>query len=74
MLEVAHILAGVSVILLIGAFVTWMNPLGRQQFRRLNGSAAAYGGNPQLAALLLIAAVGLSAMAAALAIAGKFSA
>lgn len=73
MLEAARILASVSVLLLIGALVVWMNPLGRPQFRRLSGSAAASGGNPHIAALLLLAAVGLSAAAAILAIAGWFA-
>jgi hypothetical protein len=74
MLEAARIMASISVLLLIGALVAWMNLLGRPQFRRLNGSAAANVGNPQIAALLLLVAVGLSAVAAILAIAGWFAA
>jgi hypothetical protein len=73
MLEAAHILASVSVVLLIGALVAWINQLRPPQFRRLNGGAAANAGNPQIGALLLLAAVGLSAVAAVLAIAGWFA-
>lgn len=73
MLEGSHILAGVSVMLLIGALVAWMNLLGRPQLRLPNRIAAANPGNRQLAALLLLAEVGLSAVAAMLAIAGWFA-
>jgi len=74
MLEVARLLASVSVLLLIGALIVWMNLRGRAQFQRLNASAAANVGNPQIAAVLLLAAVGVSAAAAILAIAGWFAA
>lgn len=67
MLEAARILASVSVILLIVAFAAWAGPLRRLQFRLSNGSAA-NGGNPEFAALMLFTAVGLSAVAAILAI------
>ena len=73
MLEGSHILAGVSVMLLIGALVAWMNLLGGPQLRLPKGIAAANAGNRQLAARLLLAAVGLSAVAAILAIAGWFT-
>ncbi len=73
MTEVARILASVSVLLLIGALIVWMNLRGRPQLRRLNGGTLANVGNPQAAALLLLAAVGLSAVAAILAIAGWFA-
>ena len=73
MLEAARILAGVAVILLIVAVAAWANPLGRPQLRRPNGSTVANGGNLQIAALLLLAAVGMSAVAAILAIAGWFA-
>jgi hypothetical protein len=61
------------VLLLIAAFAAWANPLGRSQLRRLNGSAVANSGNLQMAALMLLTAVGLSAVAAVLAIAGWFA-
>jgi hypothetical protein len=70
MLEAARILASVAVIFLIVASVAWANPLVRPPLRRLNGSAVANGGNLQIAALLLLAAVGLSAVGAILATAG----
>ena len=73
MLEAARILAGVAVILLIVAVAVWANPLGRPQLRRPNGSAVANGGHLQIAAYLLLASVGLSAVAAVLAIGGWFA-
>jgi hypothetical protein len=73
MLEVAHILASIAVILLIVAFAAWANPLGRPPLRRPIGNAVANGGNIQIAALLLLAAVGVSAVAAILAIARLLS-
>lgn len=73
MLETARILASVSVMLLIGALVAWMNLLRRPQLRLPNGIAVANDGNRQLAASLLLAAVGFSAVAAMLAIAGWFA-
>ena len=74
MFETAHILAGVSVILLIVSLAVWANPLNRLQFRRLNGSAAANVGNPQVAAVMLLVSVGVSGVAATLAIAGWLAA
>jgi hypothetical protein len=73
MLEVARILASIAAIMLIVAFAAWANPLGRPPLRRPNGSAVAHGGNIQIAALLLLAAVGVSAVGAILAIAGFFA-
>jgi len=73
MLEAARILASVAVILLIVSVAAWANPLGRPPLRRLNGGAVADRGNLQIAALLLLAAVGLSAVSAILAIAGWFT-
>ena len=66
-LEIARIFASVSVIMLIAALVAWANPLNRSQFRRLNGRTAALIVNPQAGALLLLAAVGVSIVAAILA-------
>ena len=73
MLEAARILASFSVILLILAFVAWTNPWGRTQVRRLNGRAASAVDYTQIAAVLLLTAVGLSGVAATLAIAGWFT-
>lgn len=73
MLDLARILASVSVILLVTAFVAWLNPFGRPQRPRLNVVPAANVSHPQTAAALLLAAVGLSAVAAVLAIAGWFA-
>lgn len=66
-------LASIAVILLILAIAAWVNPLARPQLRRLNGSTVANAGNLQIAALLLLAAVSLSAVAAILVIAGWFA-
>ena len=66
-LEIARILAGVSLVTLIAALVAWANPLFRPQLRSLNGRTAALTVNPQAAALLLLAAVGVSVVAAILA-------
>jgi len=73
MLEAARVLAGVAVILLIVAIAAWANHLGPPQLRRPNDSAVTNSGNLQIAALLLLAAVGISAVAAILAIAGWFA-
>jgi hypothetical protein len=72
MLEAAQTLAGGTIILLILAIAAWVNPLGGSQLRRLDGGATKVG-NLHIAALLLLAAVGLSAVAAFLAIRGWFS-
>ncbi len=73
MLEVARILAGISAISLILAIAAGIGPLGRQQVRRLNGSAAVDDRYLLMAAYLLLAAVGLSGIAAVLAISGFFT-
>ena len=70
MLEAARIFAGIGVIFLLAAVTAWANPLGRPQLRRPNGSTVANRANHQIAALLLISAVGVSAAGAAFAIAG----
>jgi hypothetical protein len=73
MLEAARIFAGIGVILLIAAVTAWANPLGRPQLRRPNGSTVTNRANHQIAALLLLSAVSLSAVGAVLAIAGWFA-
>ena len=73
MLEVARILAGISAISLILAIAAGIGPLGRQQVRRLNGSAAVDDRYLKMAAYLLMAAVGLSGIAAVLAISDFFT-
>ena len=74
MLEIARILAGISVISLILAIAAAMSPSGRQQLRRLDSTAATDDRYLQMTACLLMAAVGLSAVAAVLAITGWFAA
>lgn len=70
MLELTHILAGISVISLILAIAAAVSPLGRLQIRQLDGAAAADDRYLQMAAYLLMTAVGLSGAAALLVVAG----
>jgi hypothetical protein len=60
--------------LLIGALIAWLHLRRHPQFGLPSGSAEANAGHSRVAASLLLAAVGLSALAAALAIAGWFAA
>ena len=69
MLEAARILAGISLISLISAIAVATSPSGRLQFRQLDGAAATNDRYLQVAAYLLIGAVGLSGAAAILALA-----
>jgi hypothetical protein len=73
MLETARILAGISAIALFWAIAAAISPSGRQQLRRLDDTTAVDGRHLQIAAYLLMAALGLSAVAASLAIAGWFA-
>ena len=73
MLDFARIVAGISLIPLILAVAAGISPLGRQQLRRLNGSAAADDRYLRMAVYLLMAAVSLSCVAAFLAIWGLFT-
>ena len=73
MLEVARIVAGIALILLILAMAAGLSPLGRQQLRRLNGSAAVDDRYLKVAAYLLMAAVALSCVAAFLAVSAFFT-
>ena len=72
MLEVASILAGISAIVLILAMAAGLSPLGRHQLRQLNRTAAADDRFLKIAAYLLMAAVGLSGIAALLVISVLF--
>jgi hypothetical protein len=73
MLEAASIVASISAIPLILAMAAGISPLGRQQFRRLNGKTAVDDRYLKTAACLLLAAVALSCVAAVLAISGFFA-
>ena len=68
MLEFARIFAGMSMIALILAISAALTPQGRLPIRRLDGALAYDGRSLNLAAWLLMAAVGLSGLAALLAI------
>lgn len=69
MLEIARILAGGSVALLILSFTAWAASLGRPLFARLDGRAAATADYQQIAVRLLLTAVVTSSVAAFLAFA-----
>lgn len=73
MLDLARSVAGIALIPLILAMAAGLSPLGRRQLRRLNGSAAADDRYLRMAAYLLMAAVGLSCVAAFLAISDLFT-
>lgn len=73
MLDVARILGGMALVSLILAMAAAISPAGRIQLRRLNGAAAAEGRHLETAAMLLMMAVGLSSVAAVLAITSWFS-
>ena len=73
MLDVARILGGMALVSLILAMAAAISPAGRIQLRRLNGAAAAEGRRLETAAMLLMMAVGLSSVAAVLAITSWFS-
>lgn len=72
MLELTHLLAGISVISLILAVAAAVSPLGRRQIAQLDGAAAADDRQLQMAAYLLMTAVGLSSAAVLLTVAGWF--
>jgi hypothetical protein len=67
MLEIARIVSGIALIPLILAMAAGVSPLGRRQLSRLNGTAAVDDRFLKVAAYLLLAAVGLSCVAAFLA-------
>jgi hypothetical protein len=67
MLEIARIVSGIALIPLILAMAAGVSPLGRRQLGRLNGTAAVDDRFLKVAAYLLLAAVGLSCVAAFLA-------
>ena len=73
MIEAAYIVAGISLIALALAIAAALSPLGRRQLRRLDGTTAANDRYLQIATYLLMAAVGLGAIAAGLAIAELFA-
>ena len=68
MIEGARIVAGIALVPLILAMAAGLSPLGRQQLRRLNGTAAVDDRYLKAAAYLLMTAVGLGFVAAFLAI------
>ena len=73
MIEGARIVAGIALVPLILAMAAGLSPLGRQQLRRLNGTAAVDDRYLKAAAYLLMIAVGLGFVAAFLAISVFFT-
>jgi hypothetical protein len=71
MLELSHILAGISVISLILAIAAAVSPLGRLQIRQLDGAVASDDRYLRMAAYLLMTAVGLSGIAALMAVSAR---
>jgi hypothetical protein len=69
MLEAAYIIAGIAVVSLVLAIAAAVSPLGRRQLRRLDGTVTAKDRYLQMATYLLMAAVGLSMIAAGMAVA-----
>ena len=68
--EIAGLLAGGSVLLMIASFTAWASSSRPPLFARLDGKASATDDSHEIAAVLLLAAVAVSAAAAALAFAG----
>lgn len=73
MFEIANILAIGAVMLLAVSFAAWVNSLGSPLVPIVQGAAVTGAGNQRIAAILLMAAVGISAVAAVLAIAARIS-
>jgi UPF0716 family protein affecting phage T7 exclusion len=72
MLEVARVLGFLAAILLLVAVGAWIKLFRSPQLRKLDGSAAK-AGNAEIASQLLALSAALSAVAAALAVAGWIS-
>jgi hypothetical protein len=71
--EVAQALAFLSALLIVMSFAIWSNWLRGPLLQRLDGQRASNAAPAALAIKLLIAAFGVSALAAVLAIAGWIS-
>lgn len=70
MLEVARLLGGISLVLLVGALATWLNLYRGPVLKPIDGRARFSDAQAALGSQLLVAATGLSAVAAVLAVAG----
>ena len=71
MLEGAQLFAGVSAVLLLAALLVWASLLKGPLLQRLNGSRASNARPAEIAARILATALGLSAIAAVVAIVGR---
>ena len=72
MLEAARILGGFSAVLLVAAIVAWTKLLRGPALQRLDGRPD-NSGQAEIASQLLVLAVGLSGIAAILAVVGWFA-
>ncbi len=70
MLEVARIMAAVSLLSLVLAIGAAVSPLGRLQFARLDQTSGVDDRHLRMAAYLLMVAVGVGGIAALLAVSG----
>lgn len=70
MIEIARLLGGISAILLVAAFATWLNLFRGPILRPINGRARLSDAQTQRGSQLLVVATGVSAIAAVLAVAG----
>ena len=70
MIEIARLLGGISAILLVAAFATWLNLFHGPILRPIDGRARLSDGQTRRGSQLLVVATGVSAIAAVLAVAG----
>ena len=70
MLELARILGGLSAVLLVAAIAAWVNLLRAPVLQRLDGRLQGESRAAEIASQLLVAAAGLGAVAAILAVVG----
>jgi hypothetical protein len=68
MTELAYLLGGIAVILLVAALATWSNLFGGPILRPIDGRARLSGAQTERGSQLLVVATGVSAVAAVLAV------
>lgn len=73
MLEIGNILAVGAIVLLAISFAAWVNSLGSPLVALAQDGKMTSDGSQRLAAILLMAAVGVSALAAILAVGGRIA-
>jgi hypothetical protein len=73
MLEIGNILAVGAIVLLAISFAAWVNSLGSPLVTLAQDGKMTSDGSQRIAAILLMAAVGVSALAAMLAVGGRLT-